>query len=171
MSPYIFPIRPDEDVHVENEVNLRPRSYSDCNGFNSKPKPSVLCNGCSQLGQVNFDVSLIDQQVKEEINKTSSPQIAPINKLDAVNINQPKHNLEQNPFFLKQSLKINQDSESMKFSILSGQEFNELKGSPNEKQLISPELSICTPETAMRDAGIRKFVNPYTKKSPAMEPV
>jgi hypothetical protein len=23
----------------------------------------------------------------------------------------------------------------------------------------------------MRDAGIRKFVNPYAKKSPAMEPV
>jgi hypothetical protein len=70
MSPYIFPIRPDDEVHVENEVNLRPRSYSNQEDFHSLAK---LVGGSSELGKVNFDVSLIDQQVKEEINKTSSP--------------------------------------------------------------------------------------------------
>ena len=37
--------------------------------------------------------------------------------------------------------------------------------------MLSPELKLLTPETAMRDAGIRKFVNPYSKKAPVMEPV
>ena len=72
MSPYIFPIRPDEDVHVENEVNLRPRSYSNQDDFHSLPKLKLV-GGSSELGKVNFDVSLIDMEVKEEINKTSSP--------------------------------------------------------------------------------------------------
>ena len=60
MSPYIFPIRPDEDVHVESEVCLRQRSYSNQEDFHSLPKPALLCNGSSELGKVNFDVSLID---------------------------------------------------------------------------------------------------------------
>jgi len=40
----------------------------------------------------------------------------------------------------------------------------DIRHSPLEKPMASPELALLTPETAMRDAGIRKFVNPYGKK-------
>jgi len=41
--------------------------------------------------------------------------------------------------------------------------FGNERNSPLEKPMSSPELQMCTPETALRDAGIRKFVNPYKK--------
>jgi hypothetical protein len=52
LSPYIFPIRADEDVTVENEISLRPRSYSDYKSFSSLPKPAVLCKGIAEIGKV-----------------------------------------------------------------------------------------------------------------------
>jgi len=40
---------------------------------------------------------------------------------------------------------------------------NDMKGFDNGKRL-SPEMPILTPETAMRDAGIKKFSNPFSNK-------
>lgn len=70
-------------------------------------------------------------------------------------------------FPMKLNQGISSENDKMSFSSMHnlmafGNSESKVENS-NEKVLASPELCLLTPETAMRDAGIRKFVNPYGK--------